>query len=299
MNTSYIKATIISTYTFAALTDRFAVTPAIGPLLTFYTPRHNALMAAYTTWKAQAGSAKSQTQSLKTLLQALSSTEVDDWDFAVQQVYRKGTPQYLQVFPQGRAPFQTGKQEDRILAVGTLRDTLDAVGGLATLTTEVGAYFTLLNTTNTGQKGAKSGTEMQSDAVAAAAEACADGLFYVYGGLVQQNFAQPAVIEAFFDVSLIREREQRAFTGTVPASGAKAIARRTLEPGAQVRIVNSGATTLRFFTAPEKNDRPTTGLRILPGEDQTVPASQLGPGPYLGVANESTEGAGSYELVIL
>lgn len=298
MEQSYIKATIISAFTQAALAQQ-ASDPAIGPLHTFYTPLHTALTTAYTAWKAQAGSAKGQTQSLKTLLQNLSSTVIDEWDFAVQQEYRKGTPTYLQIFPEGRAPFQSGKQEDRILAVGALADALGAEGSFPTLKQQVDTYYYQLSTTNAGQKGAKSDTGLHSEAVATAAEACAAGLFYVYGGLVQKYYTQPETIENYFDVSLIREKEQRAFTGTVPAGTTKSIAKRTLEPDAQIRIVNSGPTRLRFFLAEEKNDEPTTGVTILPGEDQTIPASQLGTGPYLGVMNEGTEGAGSYELVLL
>lgn len=298
MEEAYIKATIISAYTQAALTEQQSQ-PGIPPLLNLYGPLDSALTQAYTAWKSQSGAEKGETQSLKTLLDNLSRTEIDDWDFAVQQVHRKGTAAYTQIFPEGRAPFQTGKQEDRILAVGALLDTLQQESGLDDLRTQVGAFSTQLTETNTAQKGAQNDTGLHSDAVAAAAAACGRGLFFVYGGLVQKYYTQPQLIENYFDVALIRDREQRAFTGAVPAGGTKAIAKRTLEATAQLRMVNAGPTPLRFFLAPEKAITPATGVTILPGEDQTVPASQLGSGPYLGVVNEGTEGEGHFELVIL
>ncbi len=103
-----------------------------------------------------------------------------------------------------------------------------------------------------------------------------------YGGLAQRYHHTPEHIGAFFNRTIIRNREQRALTGTVDISAQKNIAKRTLEPASQVRIVNTGPAPLRFYFAPEANDAPgQTGRTVAPGEDETIEVRALGTGPFL------------------
>ncbi len=299
MERSYITALVLSGYTVGVLDGQQSVT-GILPLYNLYIPLHTALQQRYDQWRAAAGLQKGKTASIQDLLVSLRADKIEDWDLAIQQQYRKGTPRYLELLPRGREPFQQGKQSERISAIDALDRAIGTDVALASLKTDVSGFYKALDTAQIVQKGALGDTALRSDDVEAAVEACTVGLFQVYGGLVSLYAATPERIGDYFYMELIVDKEQRAFTGSVGISATKNIAKRTLEPTAQIRIANPGTTSLRFYYAAEANDGPGLTSELLPaGEDVTVPVSNLGSGPYLKVLNESRESAGAFDLVIL
>lgn len=300
MKRSFVGAVAIAGHTDGVL-DAQKANPDIDPIYTLFTTVNASLASAYAARIAAAGTQKGKTASLTDLIAELRGPRIDDWDFAIQQVHRRGTSRYIELLPSGRKPFQEGRQSQRIAEVLALSDRIGAEAALATLKTEVDAFYQDLSTADATQEGAKGATEASSTAMEDAVLAAAIGLFRVYAGLVQLFAAEPERIGDYFNMELILDREQRAFTGAVGISATKAIAKRTLDGTALIRFVNTGAVRLRFYFAEEKTGEAPAGggLALLPGGDQTVAVSTLGTGPYLNVTNESTEGEGAYELVIL
>src|SRR4051812_5363744 len=67
-------------------------------------------------------------------------------------VYAKGTPEYVTIFPQGHKPFQTGQKEPRINAVRQLVTALTGKVPLASTLTDVTTFYNqLLNAANAQQ----------------------------------------------------------------------------------------------------------------------------------------------------
>jgi hypothetical protein len=299
MQRSYVGAVAIAGHTAGILLAQ-KINPDINPLHVFFDPINDALATAYASRISAAGLQKGKTASLNSLIDELRSERIGEWDIQIQIVHRKDTPRYTELLPEGRAPFQKGRQAERIAEVEALADRMGAEAALATLKTEVLAFHQSLTLAENTQEGAKGATEGSSSAMEAAVQAAAVGLFSVYGGLVQLFAEEPERIGDYFNMELILDREQRDFTGTVAAAATKNIAKRTLAPDAQLRLVNTGTTPLRFFLAEEKNDGAgALSVLVASLEDVTIAASSLGTGPFLNVTNESSEGPGKYELVML
>lgn len=94
------------------------------------SPLSAAFNEAYQSWSTGKGLQKGKTTSLYSQFKLLSSQKIEDWDIAIQQVYKQNTPQYVSLLPNRRKPFQTGSQESRINAVGTLSEAIGADAAL-------------------------------------------------------------------------------------------------------------------------------------------------------------------------
>ncbi|HEX3008119.1 MAG TPA: hypothetical protein VHO90_10935, partial [Bacteroidales bacterium] len=116
-----------------------------------YLPVHEDIMTRYSGWKNQLGVQQGDTDSLAKLLATLRGEKIRDWDIKIQNVYNQDTSEYMRILPDRRKPFQQGEQEDRI---GAVRELLLAIGSdeaLATVKTNIQAYYTSLNDTYTLQ----------------------------------------------------------------------------------------------------------------------------------------------------
>ena len=125
------------------------------------TPVKTAWDAAYQTWIASRGTYKGRTQALEAKLADLSALRIRQWDIAIQGVFLEGTPEYTQLLPGGRGPFQQGAYDLRIAEVKALQTRLGPFTGanpsLATLATTVGTFHTetkALRDSQQGQEGA-------------------------------------------------------------------------------------------------------------------------------------------------
>lgn len=297
--TSFEKALGLSSYTDNAL----EADPAQADLYTFYHPRHLALVAAYGNWKSAGGMQKTSTATLKSLIDGLT-VAVNDWDYDIQAIARKGTPQYLTFFPRGHEPFISGKQETRIAAVDALNRSLDTVTPVPAVKTKVSDYLADLNTAAGTQEGKFSQTDALSDALEAARVNACQGLYYVMSGLMQTFYHNPLQVERYFDMELLRRRPQEDFTGSVAAGALHTIVKRTLAADDLLLLKNTGLVPLTFYLGSAK-DAPQEGgspaVSVEPGQQTHVPASALGnvaTNKYLIVQNPSGLTEGNWEVEV-
>lgn len=296
---SHEKGLAISRYTNAALLGD----PATAALFDYYDPLHLDYDASYAAWVNGGGQQKRFTGSLKSLLKGLT-VHVNDWDFGIQQVHRKGTNEYVAFFPKGHTPFLTGKQETRIAAVSALNIALTGIAPLAAVKTSVNDYYGLLTDGIDNQKNKMYTTDTLSDDVEAKRIAACQGLYYVLGGLMQIYNADPSQIAKFFDLELIRREGQNDFTGHILPQEHETVAKRTLDADQQITLKNLGLVPLTFYMAAI-NDGPipagTTGITLQPSEQTHVPASSLGDvaaNKFLTVYNPSELADGNWEVII-
>lgn len=298
---NYRLAVTISTYTDAALNAAKADT-AILSLYTPYHALHQALVSAYETWLAQSGSQQGNTLNLTQLLDQ-ATAKINDWDLAIQNVYRRGTPQYKALLSRGHAPFNQGSQTSRMAAFKALSINLTGVAALATTKTAVDAYYALLDTANTTQKGSKTTTNSYSTNVEAARLSACNGLYVVLGGLMQKFYDNTSKIGDFIDLVNIRSGEQTDFTGHTLGGQVTKIAKRTLDENQAIRLINLGNVKIQYYLATNPKDTiGTKSVKVNPFEDMNIVASDLGDVAaqhYLMVQNMEANGTAHWELDIL
>lgn len=158
----------------------------------------------FVTHEVVSGTRKGQTSMLDDLLQELTSQRVPVWDATVQTAYLPGTPQYTQIFPDGRAPFGSGAKDMRIMAVQTLGQRLAAFPEFATLQSSVETFRASLAAARDTQQGSESEIKAASDAVESARVALAIGLFANVGTLMAKHAAEPWRLEEYFELKLLR-----------------------------------------------------------------------------------------------
>jgi hypothetical protein len=299
---NYLLMLKISTWHINALKAK-AGDPYYDQLIADYQPLHDAVVDEYNKWSTSKGTHVGGTASFEDLLELLSGTKAEDWDIAIQAVYRRDTPQYLALLPNYRKPFQKGSRDARVNAVNNLITAIGTDAALAALKAQLVIFLGLLNAARTAQQSALSNTGDFSEDVEVVRIAAAEGQYRSLGSLMNKFYKTPVAIEPFFDLLNIRKASQTEFTGTIKKEIVETIFKRTLEPETEIRLINEGTVALKFAFVPEKNDPIGAAfLLVQPGEEEVVAASSLGNVPeskYLNVKNDSTIVDGKFTVEIL
>jgi len=148
---SFIKGLQVSKIHYNALLGATGV-PFIVLLKNAYEPIHLDYVAKYNAWVVQGGSQQGQTLSLNQLLRLLSNTKIRNWDIAIQNVYDNTTQRYKELLPNKRAPFQTGKQNEKIAVVKALGTAIGADTALSAVKIDVDQTYANLTDAQTGQQ---------------------------------------------------------------------------------------------------------------------------------------------------
>jgi len=246
-------------------------------LLAALSPLSTAFNDAYAAWITQMGTQKSKTSTLTSLLKTLRSEKAGDWDIAIQGIYKDGTERYIELLPRKRAAFQDGSQEDRINAIKSLLLAIGSDASLATLKTEIDAFYTQIKTAFSTQKGSKSVTNTNSTAVEAARIALCTEMYSVLG-LLMSNFKNtPEAVGDFFDLQTLRSLEQEIFKSDIAAAETRLVLTHTFEAGEQLRIINRGNANIGFAKVKEKNDPlPTEFVTIKANDEAIIAIADLG-----------------------
>ena len=121
-------------------------------MLNLFIPIDDALSAAFQEWTSAGAFYKGATLAFENKLAELIDIKLDQWIPQVQVVYADGTPEYLTLFPNGRAPFNKGPYDIRINSVKSLGENLAAYPGLAATKTDVDSFYTTLLSTRADQQ---------------------------------------------------------------------------------------------------------------------------------------------------
>ena len=246
---SYKKALILSNYHDAALQAQSAANPTLLPLYTRYHPLHLAYVDQYNSWKKAGGAQQGQTLNLEQQLD-IAYTNLDDWDVQVQVVYKKTTPEYKSIFPDGRKPFTKGGIDGRINAYDTLGKSMDGDAALAAIKTQVDTAFATLDTARDTQEGAKS-TKTGSSQQVDIARAAAMNMQYRNMGFIIDNFFDSRVMEcnSLFNLQTLRESDQSIFTGTLELNETEAVLIHTFAANDELRLKIDTNGPINFFLA--------------------------------------------------
>lgn len=187
-------------------------------------PVFQAYTLIYGNYSVVTGERKGKTLDLVTQLSTLKETELAKWEVQVHNIYPKGTPAEVEIFPRSRTPFLQGTYEQRINAVRALYLKLAADAAFATLSTEVqSAYNVLLSARDTQQQ--KEGSLGQLATVREEQRVLlADALYGALGGLMVKFKSNREQITHYFDLSLLRNTDNGdeiidTKQGSIPESG--------------------------------------------------------------------------------
>ncbi len=289
---SYKQATKISTYHDAQLQAKAANDPFFVPMYNTYHAAHETLNGAYTTWLSQGGTQKGSTLSVDQLLVLLSPKKVNGWEYTIQGVFDKTSPEYVALFPQARYPFSTGGKESRIAAVEQLSKSLTGIASLEAVKTDVDSFYAQLTNKRQVQLGHKGDTESKSSAIEIAIEAAMTEMYGNLGMLISHYKNNLSLIAAFFDLDTIRNHDQLVFNKTVKPKKISNIMQHTFAAGDSLTIINDGNAPLEFYLAADKKaaHNGTATLKLLPNTQQTIAITQLGDiaNTFVNVLNDNT-----------
>lgn len=276
---STADASAIGQHTADTLEAEGATNPAIAELSDDFASVNGAYQASYGAKDAKLGQQKMATATIHALEEGLP-VQLNSWDLAVQTTGAiKGSPAYLEFFPQGHKPFLSGKRPERIVALTSLSLGMTGKPALAAKKVEVDAVLDAYIADNSTQTTKMEATDAHYDSLDNLGDNLAVGLYDVLGGLMRVYKNDPEQIERFFRLDLIRRKTQTEFTGSVDAGATKFIVKRTLDAAEDIVLQNSGTGPLAFYFAPAK-DTPytssTPSVQVLPGGSETVIASSMG-----------------------
>lgn len=298
---NYFKAFTLSVFHDAALLGASSDAYFMG-LYNVYHPLHLDYVTKYNLWKMKSTTAKSKTNILYQLIRELSSTKIDDWDIAVQNIYKRKTTQYNALFSNGRKPFQSGKIADRSSAVKNLSDMMDGDAALATIKADVEAFHVLLRNAIKDQKSAISERNIAKNDVEDARIIICEEMYANLGALIYKYKKTPEKAGDYFDINTLRITIQTHYTKLVKPLKIYKICKHTFKADDKINIYNNGLTDLIFYIAQHKEDKPTiTAFRIASGEEKEIPVSLLGDinNKLLLVYNPDETETGEFELDLL
>ncbi len=286
--TSFKKAVKLSNYHDAALAEAQTHEPLLIPIYTRYHPLHQNLVQKYNEWRAAGGTQKGKTASINQLLE-LSIPMITNWDARVQTVYAKGSPRYIEIFPNGHSPFVADTIDNRINAFDSLSRAIgaDANPVIMAVKAEVDAEFILLDGAHDTQIGAKGVKKADSNFVDAAR---VETLTMQYRdlGFCMDNFTTNlvAITDALFDQQTLREHQQTHFTGTVQKDETKEVLIHTfLDDDELVLEVTGegapGSENLTFYLGSAKSATNSSPVQVgINNGKLTITASQFNPGNW-------------------
>jgi hypothetical protein len=299
---SYRAMKKIGNFTVAAL-DAKKSDPFFNSLLTLLLPYVTTYNNAYSTWVSKLGTQMGHTASLKDLLKQLSTEKIETWDLAIQNLYRDTTAQYIALLPYHRIPFQNGSQDDRITAVEALIKAIGDDTKLKDIKKEIQDFYDQLATDYNTQKGSKSSTSNNSDAVEAARIASATMLYGILGELMSHFKATPAEVGNYFDLQTLRNIEQSVYKHDINGGETLLAVTNTFEAEEEVRLVNRGLTILHFALVKEVAENiGDTFIAVAPNSEQTIDAALLGniaTNRYLKVMNTDANLKGAYTVELV
>ncbi len=273
-----------------------------------FKPVHTEFVELYNGWISLRNKREGETLRFTDMMAELNDQKVKQWDIAIQNHYLDGTADYKAILTNGRSAFRLGTYESRIGQLGGLVDRLGDYSALATLKTEIGTFYEAIIATRNTQQMTEYEVGKASKALELARLKITKLMYSNLGFLMYKFYETPLEVENYFDLSLLRsavtvngEVEPEPLTGTVEHEAMATIMQGGFDSNTLFNIVNTGGTSLRFYTAMLPSDPvPGSAMELLPGEETEVFASELGAESnlFLMVYNPDLTNAGEYSVLI-
>lgn len=289
---------------FAASSD-----PDIMGIYNRTKPLHDEYAGKWSDSVTEMARRASVTLELKQKMVELTDVKVPKWDATVQLTYLPGTPQYKAIFNHGRTALRTGSYDYRIGIVDSMAKVLKDYPALAALQTEVENYHKSLISLRDLRNQRDLDVARASENLELARIGVSDIMFANLGFLMNKHYQNPSLVEKYFDLSLLRTHasengngnEPQPVTATVAALATKTILAGGFDSNSYFNIINTGKTSLKFYTAKLPDDPlPGSAMELLTGQECDVFASELGASGnlFLMVYNPDGSDEGSFSFMM-
>ena len=188
----------------AKLSYHGATNPDVNTLYLLFEPIHTAFTVKYAKVVANFGAYKSATSTVEALAADLSKTQIKSWDIKIQNVYEDHTDEYKSIIHSGRAPFQSGTYEQRLLAVQSLAISLAAYPLLSTVLTSVQAFATAFQNARLHQQELEGADTNLRVELEQAREDLALVMHRIFGQLIFLFAHQPGTIQSFYELQYLK-----------------------------------------------------------------------------------------------
>lgn len=256
--------------------------PVVQNLVLFLLPFFNDFTQKYRQSRGNDNLYRMGTMRMENLLTELSGKKIRNWDVAIQAVFDIDQPEYLALLPNHRSPFQRDPYDIRINEVKILADNLALYPALATLKTEVEAYYNTMLTTRSEQQGYESNVLDNSDDLEISRVKLAQAMHGVFGALIMHHFQDVQRVESYYELKYLRvtaannsddepvasEELNISFGSYVKSLEGK------LNVDDEIRVTNTGMATLVVYTAVHEMSAPssTIKLTVAPGQNVVLKA---------------------------
>lgn len=225
--TSFRKMLLIGT-DHARKLDAEKSDPDIDFLLKRYEPVLENYKNALSRANANFGVQKSNTTVFKNYVEELYEVWMPAWEGKVFNIYPKGTPESIAIFPNQKGTVRKGTQEEMLLALKTLANVVNTFEPLKFLAEDIEAKRTLLEQAKGTQSTTKGKRGLYSDELEQQRKKLAAALYGNLGRLMDKFQDDPSQVERFFDLSLLRRSNSAGDDGVtmevqVPAGGLLAV----------------------------------------------------------------------------
>jgi len=277
----------------------------IHELSSRFAPLRESFSDAYADAIAANAIYKGRTQKFENLKKDLTGTKIEDWDIQIQVVYRKDSPEYIELLPNGRKPFQTGTNDQRIEEVKALSLRLTPYPALASLKTRVDDFKTSIENARNDQQQKEDLVKQKSTLLEIARVATAKMMYGNLGALMDKFQDDPKQIERFFDLEAIRytgPETNDTIEGPIAGGNSANLISGVTDPNTEWLFANPGVAVLAYFTSPTADGVYTSGgIKVNPGESITKRASELGgaENTFLNVTNLDAENQGYYSVTVM
>jgi hypothetical protein len=280
---SFKKAVVISTFHDNALLTLSTTYPGLLPLYLRYHPLHLALVAASNTHTSSGSLQQGDRRSVKQEFAASKLLLTEDWIPAILLIYKKTTPRYKAIFPNGLKHFNSGGIDDKIAAFNVLSMNIGTDAALAAIKTLVDSNYASLLLARSTQSSAKT-TTSDNSTVSETARAAAMKMQYRNLGNIMDNFCDTieTMCGLVFDLVTLRENPQTIFTGTVSAGAENNILAHTFLATDQIAIKITGSGSYKVFLSTTATGTGSTAVNVIANIKKVITVSAFGVTDYAG-----------------
>ncbi len=253
----------------------------IYSLYLFGKPFFDVFTEKYSKINTDLASYQMQTERFVRLLDELSSTLARRWDVQILMLYDVVTVEYKSLLPNGRFNFQNGAYDLRLSEVRNFIGRLKPYTELTTLRHEVEDFYAKIVDARTKQQGFESIVQMNSQELEEARFNLAQAMHSIFGALLKLYYAETAKVETFYELKYLRktivEKNQEPVVQEeveVPQNKTVASLENKIKDNDDLRVVNTGESTLLAYTAPNSQSNPPLdgGYIIYSGQIATFKA---------------------------
>ena len=309
------KLNILATDFNDKLAAEISITALTNTYTTVFKPVYTAFKNTYTEMLVLERRYKDSTAYAQSLWEELRKN-ADEWSFSIEATpggaFRRGTRNYIAIFPNGYAPLQTGSYENRVRELSVLADMTALYPDLVDITADINAFYQLLLTTRSEQQGLEYSVANGRVNLDNARFALVTGMYRMFCFLGYTFAPDMNKVESFFDVSIVRNYSKSSNTpdtANITTIEVLPLARRTAITGnftdtANFEISNIGNTTVMVWTTNNENSTaPIGALLIGAGDTFTTNSDELSDGSndlkYLIIDNQDVVNKAKVAITVL